>query len=48
MHCPTLEVLATEARVEARPGVTILVKGSRFMQMERLVERLAAEASQAA
>ncbi|MDH5264868.1 MAG: UDP-N-acetylmuramoyl-tripeptide--D-alanyl-D-alanine ligase [Betaproteobacteria bacterium] len=48
VHCPTLEVLATEARVEARPGVTILVKGSRFMQMERLVERLAAEASHAA
>ncbi|MBL0143412.1 MAG: UDP-N-acetylmuramoyl-tripeptide--D-alanyl-D-alanine ligase [Betaproteobacteria bacterium] len=42
-HFQALEALATEARALARPGVTILVKGSRFMHMERVAQRLAKE-----
>ena len=47
-HFPAVEALVSEARVEARRNVTLLVKGSRFMRMERVVERLAAEDSHAA
>ncbi len=47
-HFPAVEALVSEARVEARPNVTILVKGSRFMRMERVVERLAREDDRAA
>lgn len=47
-HFPAVEALVSEARVEARPNVTILVKGSRFMRMERVVERLAVEDDRAA
>jgi UDP-N-acetylmuramoyl-tripeptide--D-alanyl-D-alanine ligase len=47
-HFAALEALVSEARAEARPNVTLLVKGSRFMRMERVVERLAAEDSHAA
>jgi UDP-N-acetylmuramoyl-tripeptide--D-alanyl-D-alanine ligase len=47
-HCATLDALVAAAREEAAPGATILVKGSRFMQMERAVERLAAEGAGAA
>jgi len=39
-HCASLEELVQEAGAQAAPGTTILVKGSRFMQMERAVERL--------
>jgi UDP-N-acetylmuramoyl-tripeptide--D-alanyl-D-alanine ligase len=41
-HCASLEELVKEAAAEAGPGTTLLVKGSRYMQMERAVERLAA------
>ncbi len=47
-HFPAVEALATEARALARPGVTLLVKGSRFMRMERVVERLSQGAGDAA
>jgi UDP-N-acetylmuramoyl-tripeptide--D-alanyl-D-alanine ligase len=47
-HFPAVEALASEARAEARPGATLLVKGSRFMQMERVVGRLAEEDADAA
>jgi len=48
-HFPAIEGLLSEARVEsAKKNVTLLVKGSRFMRMERVVERLAAEGPDAA
>jgi UDP-N-acetylmuramoyl-tripeptide--D-alanyl-D-alanine ligase len=47
-HFPAIEALVSEARVELRKKVTLLVKGSRFMRMERVVERLAAEDAHAA
>lgn len=47
-HFPAVEALVTEARAASKPGVTLLVKGSRYMQMERVVERLAVEDSHAA
>ena len=39
-HFDTLEALLEAARREDRPGTTILVKGSRFMQMERVASDL--------
>jgi UDP-N-acetylmuramoyl-tripeptide--D-alanyl-D-alanine ligase len=47
-HFPAVEALVSEARAESRPNVTLLVKGSRFMRMEQVVERLAAEVGHAA
>jgi UDP-N-acetylmuramoyl-tripeptide--D-alanyl-D-alanine ligase len=47
-HFAAIEPLVEAARAEAAPGATILVKGSRFMQMERVVQRLAAEDGHAA
>jgi UDP-N-acetylmuramoyl-tripeptide--D-alanyl-D-alanine ligase len=41
-HCSTLEELIDAIRPELAPHVTVLVKGSRFMQMERVVAALAA------
>jgi UDP-N-acetylmuramoyl-tripeptide--D-alanyl-D-alanine ligase len=38
----TIEALLARAAALARPGVTMLVKGSRFMRMERVVAALAA------
>ena len=47
-HLPAIEALVSEARVEtAKKNVTLLVKGSRFMRMERVVEQLAAEGTHA-
>jgi UDP-N-acetylmuramoyl-tripeptide--D-alanyl-D-alanine ligase len=48
LHCHSLESLVAAARDEARAGATLLVKGSRFMRMERVVERLETEDSHAA
>ena len=41
-HFATIEELLTALQVELAPGVTVLVKGSRFMKMERVVDALAA------
>jgi UDP-N-acetylmuramoyl-tripeptide--D-alanyl-D-alanine ligase len=42
-HFTQIEELLTEVEKLLAPGVTVLVKGSRFMQMERVAERLTAE-----
>ena len=47
-HHPDFEALMDAARAEAAAGTTILVKGSRFMRMERAVDRLAAGGPRAA
>jgi UDP-N-acetylmuramoyl-tripeptide--D-alanyl-D-alanine ligase len=44
-HFATVEALITVARGELRLQTTMLVKGSRFMRMERVVEALADEPS---
>ena len=46
-HFATVEDLITAARGEPRPQTTMLVKGSRFMRMERVVQALAGEPSSA-
>lgn len=40
----TVEALVTELRPQLTPATTVLVKGSRFMRMERVVEALAESA----
>jgi len=39
-HFASVEVLAARVAAESRAGVTMLVKGSRFMRMERVVTAL--------
>jgi len=39
-HFESVETLATEVAANERGGVTVLVKGSRFMRMERVVRAL--------
>jgi UDP-N-acetylmuramoyl-tripeptide--D-alanyl-D-alanine ligase len=39
-HFTDIEALCTELNALLAPGITILVKGSRFMRMERVVARL--------
>ena len=42
-HCEDVDALVAELVREANPGDTILVKGSRFMRMERVVAALAGD-----
>jgi UDP-N-acetylmuramoyl-tripeptide--D-alanyl-D-alanine ligase len=42
-HFPTVEALIAAAQSELRQRTTMLVKGSRFMRMERVVQALAGE-----
>ena len=42
-HFTQIEVLLAEVEKLLAPGVTVLVKGSRFMHMERITERLTLE-----
>ena len=42
-HFTQIEELLAEVEKLLAPGVTVLVKGSRFMEMERIAERLTAE-----
>ncbi|HEY6721121.1 MAG TPA: UDP-N-acetylmuramoyl-tripeptide--D-alanyl-D-alanine ligase [Burkholderiales bacterium] len=46
-HFATVEDLIAAAQGELRPQTTVLVKGSRFMRMERVVRALADESSSA-
>jgi UDP-N-acetylmuramoyl-tripeptide--D-alanyl-D-alanine ligase len=46
-HFEDLDALREAARAEAMSGAAILVKGSRFMQMERVADALAAEGGHA-
>jgi len=46
-HFTTVEDLITAAQEELGPQTTMLVKGSRFMRMERVVQALAGEPSSA-
>ena len=46
-HFETIDALQQAAREEALSGAAILVKGSRFMQMERVADALAKESGHA-
>ena len=45
-HFPNIETLVAAVRSGLAPGVTVLVKGSRFMRMERVVAALTGNASE--
>jgi UDP-N-acetylmuramoyl-tripeptide--D-alanyl-D-alanine ligase len=47
-HFEGIDALREAARIEAMAGAAILVKGSRFMQMERVADALAGEGGHAA
>lgn len=40
MHFDAVDALVSEVRARLHPGMTVLVKGSRFMRMERVVQAL--------
>jgi UDP-N-acetylmuramoyl-tripeptide--D-alanyl-D-alanine ligase len=42
VHCADVDSLLAALRPRLGPSVTLLVKGSRFMRMERVVQALAA------
>ncbi len=44
-HFATAEELTDELLTHLRPDVTVLVKGSRFMRMERVVDKLSGDAT---
>ena len=44
-HCASLDEVIAELRRYDVPAATVLVKGSRFMRMERVVDSLAATAN---
>lgn len=46
-HFATVQALISAAQAELQPRTTMLVKGSRFMRMERVVQALAGEPSSA-
>jgi UDP-N-acetylmuramoyl-tripeptide--D-alanyl-D-alanine ligase len=45
-HAPSLEALLVMVRARAVPNATLLIKGSRFMRMERVVATLTGELSE--
>jgi UDP-N-acetylmuramoyl-tripeptide--D-alanyl-D-alanine ligase len=47
-HFQTVEALAQHAAAAAHAGITVLVKGSRFMRMERVVAVLTGQAVEGA
>ena len=42
MHCADVDALLGALRPRLGPSVAVLVKGSRFMRMERVVQAIAA------
>ena len=46
-HFDRLEALVDALKAEMRPETTVLVKGSRFMRMERIVEAVIANTDSA-
>jgi UDP-N-acetylmuramoyl-tripeptide--D-alanyl-D-alanine ligase len=45
VHFESIDALIAAVRVQARPGTMILVKGSRFMRMERVIAALTGDAA---
>ena len=43
MHAASVEALLAALRPRLGPAVTVLVKGSRFMRLERVVQAIAAK-----